>query len=426
MTNNKKLQQGNLRWITITTLFLAIGVILRIISPNIGAISLNWNIVMYTTAILLCRPSLRQGFGIGLVSGIIAMMTSKAILPYANLISDPLAGFVCALLAKHHLLDLKIGRLHLESALLIFITTFISGGTFVTLTKIALSLPMPLYLYVMMPVVLLVAVLGSIAGQLLYFPAAKIFGSSNEQKNLFFLHNINLHIKSGSFFIITGVNGSGKTSLLLRMAGIIPNYFGGLKNSSITIGNLDICKESPSVLQREIGLVMADYESQLVTETVNDEIAFSLENKALSPQEIIKKRTDVLQKTGLTDLGTRKVASLSGGQKQRLLIATVLAMDTPIIMLDEPVAAVDPEGAKEIYDLLAKINREDKKTIIVVEHDLKYILPIDAQMAVIDKSYLKFVGAKDECLQYMYKNKVYPEVIPFRWKIRWEMRNDLC
>lgn len=427
MVKDKHYKGSDLRWITITTLLLAIGVILRIISPNVGGISLNWNIVMYSTAILLCRPSLRQGFGIGLVSGIIATMTSKAALPYANLISDPAAAFVCALLAGTHFLDIKIGRVRLEPVLVIFITTFISGGVFVTLTKVILSLPMPLYLYAMMPAVLLVAALGSIAGQLLYFPAAKIFNDDNTlNKKPFILHDINLTVPKGSFFIITGVNGSGKTTLLLSMADVKPSYFGGFENSSIHIGEFDVLKENPALLNRKIGVVMADYEAQLVTETVDDEIAFSLENTGMAPQDIIKKRNDVLKKTGLENMGKRKVASLSGGQKQRLVIAAVLAMDTPVLVLDEPVAAVDPEGAKEIYSLLYKLNKEYGKTIIVAEHDLKYVLDMKAQMAVIDKAYLKFAGEMDECFKYMYENKVYPEVIPLRWKIRWEMEKNIC
>ncbi|MDQ0202924.1 ABC transporter ATP-binding protein [Pectinatus haikarae] len=427
MTKNKRYNKSDLRWITITTLLLAIGVILRIISPNVGGISLNWNIVMYATAILLCRPSLRQGFGIGMVSGIIATMTSKAALPYANLISDPVAALVCALLAGSHILDFKLGRLRLEPVIIIFITTFISGGIFVTLTKIVLSLPMSLYLYAMLPAVLLVAALGSIAGQLLYLPAAKIFNDDNiADRAPFILHDIDLTIPKNSFFVITGVNGSGKTTLLLSMAGVRPSYFGGFENSSINIDGFDIINDDPALLNRKFGVVMADYEAQLVTETVNDEIAFSLENIGMDPLDIIKKRDDVLKKTGLEKMGSRKISSLSGGQKQRLVIAAVLAMDTPVLVLDEPVAAVDPEGAKEIYELLYRLNKDDGKTIIVAEHDLKYVLDMQAQMAVIDKSYLKISGEKDKCFKYMYENKVYPEVIPLRWKIRWEMGQGIC
>jgi len=422
----KKYHQGSdLRWITITTLLLAIGVILRLISPNIGGISLNWNIVMYVTAILLCRPTLKQGLGIGIVSGIIATMTSKAALPYANLLSDPAAAWSCALLVKTRIFNIKISRICIEPIIVIFITTFISGGIFVSLTKIVLALPMSLYLYVMLPAVLLVAALGALAGQLFYFPAAKIFNSDGSEKN-FLLKNINLNISKGEFFVITGVNGSGKSTLLLSLAGAKPSYFAGFKDSQLFIDDIDIIKSDSAVLNKKIGVVMADYEAQLVTETINDEIAFSLENAGLSPAEIIKKRAEVLQKVGLKNLGNRQITSLSGGQKQRLVLAAILAMDTEVLVLDEPVAAVDPEGAREIYDLLYKLNKQDNKTIIVVEHDLKYVLDMISHMAVLENGQLMFTGEKQDCLKYMYTNKVYAEVIPLRWKIRWEMEQGLC
>ena len=396
-----------LRWITITTLLLAIGVILRMVSPNIGGISLNWNIVMYCLAILLCRPTIKQGFGIGLVSGIIAMMTSKAALPYANLISDPLAATICALMVNSNLFNIKKSKISLIPFIVVFITTFISGGTFVTLTKIFLQLPMNIYLYAMLPAVALVALLGAVAGQLLYLPAFKIFNAKlNKNDKQFSLHDINLTIPKGSFCVITGVNGSGKTSLILNIA------------------DIDILNTSPKKLNELIGVVMADYNAQLVTQTVGDEIAFSLETSGLNAQEIIKRRRELLASVGLSDKEDMPISALSGGQKQRLAIASIMAMNTPIIILDEPVAAIDPEGAKDIYNLLVDLNKRYNKTIIVTEHDLKYVLDIADQLCVIDNGHLAYSGNVDDCLKYMYEEKIYPEVIPLRWKIRYEIGDN--
>ena len=396
-----------LRWITITTLLLAIGVILRMVSPNIGGISLNWNIVMYCLAILLCRPTIKQGFGIGLVSGIIAMMTSKAALPYANLISDPLAATICALMVNSNLFNIKKSKISLIPFIVVFITTFISGGTFVTLTKIFLQLPMNIYLYAMLPAVALVALLGAVAGQLLYLPAFKIFNAKlNKNDKQFSLHDINLTIPKGSFCVITGVNGSGKTSLILNIA------------------DIDILNTPPKKLNELIGVVMADYNAQLVTQTVGDEIAFSLETSGLNAQEIIKRRRELLASVGLSDKEDMPISALSGGQKQRLAIASIMAMNTPIIILDEPVAAIDPEGAKDIYNLLVDLNKRYNKTIIVTEHDLKYVLDIADQLCVIDNGHLAYSGNVDDCLKYMYEEKIYPEVIPLRWKIRYEIGDN--
>lgn len=414
-----------LRWITITTLLLAIGVILRMVSPNLGGVSLNWNIVMYCIAILLCRPSLKQGFGIGLVSGIIAMMTSKSALPYANLVSDPLAAVICTLMVKNNLFNFSFFKINPNSFIVIFITTFISGGTFVTLTKIFLQLPMNIYLYVMLPAVLLVALLGAIAGQILYTPASKIFNaqSKNSNKDKFSLHHINLNIKKGSFNVITGVNGSGKTALLFSLAGIKPNYLKTITNSNIIINNINILKTKNEELNQKIGLVLADYNAQLVTETVGDELAFSLETSGLSAKEIIKRRQELLEQVGLNHLEDMHIASLSGGQKQRLAIASIMAMNTEVILLDEPIAAIDPEGAQDIYKLLVKLNKLYHKTIIVTEHDLKYILKIADNLILLDNGQLAFTGNLNDGLEFIYKHKIYPEVLPLRWKIQYEMRN---
>ena len=378
-----------LRWITITTLLLYIFVFLRMVSPNIGGISLYWNIVMYCLAILLCRPTIKQGFGIGLVSGIIAMMTSKAALPYANLISDPLAATICALMVNSNLFNIKKSKISLIPFIVVFITTYISGSTFVTLTKIFLQLPMNIYLYAMLPAVALVALLGAVAGQLLYLPAFKIFNAKlNKNDKQFSLHDINLTIPQGSFCVITGVNGSGKTSLILNIAGSKPAYLSEITTSKINIADIDILNTQPKKLNELIGVVMADYNAQLVTQTVGDEIAVSLETSGLNAQEIINRRRDLLASVGLSDKEDMPISALSGGQKQRLAIASIMAMNTPIIILDEPVAAIDPEGAKDIYNLLVNLNKRYNKTIIVTEHDLKYVLDIADQLCVIDYGHI--------------------------------------
>lgn len=425
---NKAKNEGSLRWITITTLLLAIGVILRMISPSIGGISLNWNIVMYCLAIMLCRPTPGQGLGIGIVAGLVATMTSKAALPYANLISEPIAGYLCAYMASKNFFDFKIADVKIEPAFMVFITTVISGGIFVTVTKIIINLPINVYLYAMLPTVGIMAILGMIVGQVLYKPANKIFNLNHDAKNKskYTLDHINLTIEKGSFSIVTGVNGSGKTTLLLAIAGARTNYFGGMKNSNLFVNDIDIIRTDLAELNHQVGMVMADYEGQLVTETVGDEIAFSLENLGIESRKILKKRSEVLEMVGLNGLEDRLITSLSGGQKQRLAIATVLAIDSPILVLDEPIAAIDPEGAIEIYSLLKELNTKYHKTIIVAEHDLKYVSDCVTQLIVLDDGELKYAGSMDECLNFMYHSKIYPEAIPLKWKIYLELGDIKC
>jgi energy-coupling factor transport system ATP-binding protein len=170
----EKTKGGSYRWVTITTLLLAIGAILHLVSPSIGGITPNWTIAMYCIAINLTKPSIGQSFGIGLVAAAINIPTSKSAFPYGNLLSEPVGAVVCALLVCA-LANVSFGKLNIKPALTGFITTVASGLTFITTLKIVLSLPMSVYLYAMMPVVFTVASINAIITQLLYFPAKKLF-----------------------------------------------------------------------------------------------------------------------------------------------------------------------------------------------------------------------------------------------------------
>ncbi len=146
---------GNTRGVAVIALLLAIGVILRLVSPSIAGITPNWMIAMYCLAILIVRPGLKQSAGIGLVAGVVCMATSKAIFPYANLISEPVGAVACALVVG--LADrLRVFGLTLMPAVSTFIGTLVSGFVFITITKFAMNIPMQVYLYGMLPVVLTV------------------------------------------------------------------------------------------------------------------------------------------------------------------------------------------------------------------------------------------------------------------------------
>jgi energy-coupling factor transport system ATP-binding protein len=165
---------GQTRGVAVTALLIAIGVILRLVSPSIGGITPNWMIAMYCLAILIVKPDLKQAAGIGLVAGVIGTVSSKAAFPYANLISEPVGAVVCAVVAGFTA-RLRIFDLPLQPAMSAFIGTVCSGFVFVTITKVVLSIPVQVYLYAMLPVVFTVGTVNSVIAQVLYFPAVKIF-----------------------------------------------------------------------------------------------------------------------------------------------------------------------------------------------------------------------------------------------------------
>ncbi len=166
---------GQTRGLAVTALLLAIGVILRLVSPSIAGITPNWLIAMYCLAILIVRPSVRQAVGVGIVAGVVCMVTSKAIFPYANLVSEPVGALACVLVAGLTQ-RLKVFGLTLQPAVSTFIGTLASGLVFVTVTKIAMNIPLQVYLYGMMPVVFTVGAINCVVAQVLYFPAARLFG----------------------------------------------------------------------------------------------------------------------------------------------------------------------------------------------------------------------------------------------------------
>lgn len=168
------------RWVAITALLLAIGSILRIVSPSIAGITPNWTIAMYCLAIILVRPSLSKAAGIGLVAGAIGLITSKSIFPYGNLVSELVGTVVCAALIRIRS-ELKVGNINIMPAVCGLISTLASGFTFVTVAKLALGIPLKVYLYGMLPVVGTVAAVNTVVTQLLYFPAYKIFANDDGQ-----------------------------------------------------------------------------------------------------------------------------------------------------------------------------------------------------------------------------------------------------
>lgn len=168
---------GRYRWVSVTALFLAIGMILRMVSPSVAGISPNWLISMYCIAILIFRPSLGRAAGIGLVAGALCVATSKAIFPYANFGSELLGALACAAMMKASFLEKgPLGKI--RPLLCGLVATLVSGFVFVTLTKVIVNVPMQVYLYGMLPVVLTVAAVNSVVTQILYIPASQLFGES--------------------------------------------------------------------------------------------------------------------------------------------------------------------------------------------------------------------------------------------------------
>ena len=226
------------------------------------------------------------------------------------------------------------------------------------------------------------------------------------------LDRVTLSVPQGSFTVVTGTNGSGKTTLCLAMTGLVPHFFGGAMSGRVMVEGYNTADRAVADTAANVGLVMEDYESQLVALTVFDEVAFALENAAV-PAHLIRDRVlAALESVGLAGLEERELSALSGGQKQRLAVASVLVSRPAILVLDEPTSALDPEGAAELYELIARLNREQGITVVVSEHDLARALPHADSVVVMAAGRVALAGPLNEVLTRMLSEQVYDAAVP--------------
>ena len=183
------------------------------------------------------------------------------------------------------------------------------------------------------------------------------------------LRDVNLTIRRGSFTLLVGPSGSGKSTLCQMLNGIIPHVLGGVMSGKIVVDGRDVSQTQVQNLASSVGLLFQDPEWMFATLQVEDEVAFGPENLRLPPADIAEYVDEALDYVGLLPLRKNLVWTLSGGQVQRLGLAAVLAMQTPLIVLDEPTANLDPAATHAVHELILRL-RNDGKTIILVTKDL--------------------------------------------------------
>lgn len=182
--------------------------------------------------------------------------------------------------------------------------------------------------------------------------------------------DVTLRIERGEFILLTGPSGCGKTTLCRCFNGLIPHFYGGKLEGEITVAGLKTSEHPIHEIAQHVGLVFQNPENQLFALTIEKDVAFGLENLGL-PRDEMRRRVDwALKVTGIYDLKDRAPFEVSGGQQQRVAIASVLAMQPEVIVLDEPTSFLDPLSAKKILEVINNLNKELGITIILVEHRL--------------------------------------------------------
>jgi len=199
------------------------------------------------------------------------------------------------------------------------------------------------------------------------------------------IRDVSIKIQKGEFVLITGPSGCGKTTLCRCFNGLIPHFYQGELKGEITVAGLRISEQPIYEMAKHVGLVFQNPENQLFALSVEKDVAFGLENLG-APREEMRKRVDwALNLTGIYDIRERAPHELSGGQQQRVAIASVLAMQPEIIVLDEPTSFLDPLGAKKIFEVIYDLNRKLGITVVLVEHRLDLTARYANHIAIMDE-----------------------------------------
>ena len=206
------------------------------------------------------------------------------------------------------------------------------------------------------------------------------------------ISDVSVKVEKGEFVLITGPSGCGKTTLCRTFNGLIPQFYQGELKGEITVAGLDAAKHPTYEMAKHVGLVFQNPENQLFALSVEKDVAFGLENLGFDREEMRKRVDWALNLTGIYDLRERSPHEVSGGQQQRVAIASVLAMQPEIIVLDEPTSFLDPLSAEKIFEVIHDLNKRLGLTVVLVEHRLDLTAKYADHIIIMDQGKVRFDG----------------------------------
>ncbi len=219
------------------------------------------------------------------------------------------------------------------------------------------------------------------------------------------LRDISLEISDGEFILVAGGSGSGKSSLARALAGLIPDFYGGRIGGRVYFQGRDIRAMDRGMLARKVGMVFQDPEKQIVQTHVEAEIAFGLENLGLDNEEMLRRVAEVVCFMNLEQIRGAFTANLSGGQKQKLALASVLAMQPRVLVLDEPTSQLDPVSAEDILNLVKRLNDEISFTVIMIEQSLESCYHLEDRVLLMEKGRIACDGSAREVARETIKER---------------------
>ena len=194
------------------------------------------------------------------------------------------------------------------------------------------------------------------------------------------LNGIDLEIETGTFVAVLGHNGSGKSTLAKHFNGILLPEGG-----KIYVNGIDTCNEETIIdVRRTVGMVFQNPDNQIVSNVVEEDVAFAPENLGIQPEEIRRRVDQALKVVGMYEYKDHAPHLLSGGQKQRIAIAGVLAMNPKCVVFDEPTAMLDPKGRADVIEIIKKLRHEYGTTVVLITHHMDETIDADRLVVMSD------------------------------------------
>lgn len=193
------------------------------------------------------------------------------------------------------------------------------------------------------------------------------------------LTDVSFTVHAGEWLAIVGHNGSGKSTLAKSLDGLLP-----FTQGSVTVGEITLTPETVWQVREQIGMIFQNPDNQFVGATVEDDVAFGLENRQISRDEMVPRVQAALAQVGMTSFAQREPSSLSGGQKQRVALAGIVAIAPKILILDEATSMLDPQGRIEMLAIVRQLRQQQNLTVISITHDIDEAASADRVLVIDD------------------------------------------
>lgn len=229
----------------------------------------------------------------------------------------------------------------------------------------------------------------------------KAFNFQYPQSGKVLFKDVNLNISPNTLTLVSGPSGSGKSTLLRCINGLVPHFSGGTIAGTVSVFGRNPIDEGPEKMAEMVGFVFQEPEAQFVYDTVEDEIAFVLENFGTPYESMYRRVNEIIQAFRLEHLREKKIQNLSGGEKQKVALASVMINRPKVLLLDEPTSQLDPVTAEEILSFVLDLKSQYDLTVLITEHRLERLLPKADHIAYIDEEHNVHFGDPQTILPEM-------------------------